>query len=389
MKIIYYSPSFFSDCDFPLIKELQEKGIDVHYYIPLHYNFKSSSILEFDKPIRKWGIYKASGIKEMQAYKECLDLDRLYLICGFVSRWWFVLSWLLYMYVLIHMYLQKADVFHFTWQFNYFERLLFLLRVRKKIMTVHDPTQHSGLKNMESLEKSRIRCFRWADKFILLNSKQLDEFSLHYDIKRDNIMQSHLGVYNAIAHMNIPNSAPKSSYIIFFGQITPHKGLEFLLKAMGDVHKRYPDVKLLIAGRGSLYFDVTPFKDVDYIIWENRYIGIHELTNMVRNSLLAVCPYKDATQSGVIQTALALDVPVVATDVGSLPLMVKDGVYGRIVPACNSKALGLAICELIDSPTILKDMRDNIVTQWIPAMSWSPIANDYIKLYNVGDEECN
>ena len=253
-------------------------------------------------------------------------------------------------------------------------------------MTVHDPIQHSGLKDYEKNEKLRIKCFSWADYFILLNHVQIDIFSKCYKISKDNILESHLGVYDAISHISIPNTIVRSSYIVFFGQITPHKGLEYLLEAMASIHKQHPDIKLLIAGGGELYFDINPYRDLDYIIWENRYIGIRELVNFVRNSLLAVCPYKDATQSGVVQTAFALNTPVVATDVGALPVIVKDGLYGKIVPACNAKALADAICELIESPKTLKEMQDNILNQCLPSMSWSPIAQDYINFYNAGKQ---
>ena len=48
MKVIYYTMPFFADCDFPLIKELQDKGVDVRVYIPIHNKFKSASIIEVE-----------------------------------------------------------------------------------------------------------------------------------------------------------------------------------------------------------------------------------------------------------------------------------------------------------------------------------------------------
>lgn len=33
MRLLYYSTPSFADCDFPLIKEYMEKGIDVLYLI--------------------------------------------------------------------------------------------------------------------------------------------------------------------------------------------------------------------------------------------------------------------------------------------------------------------------------------------------------------------
>lgn len=68
-----------------------------------------------------------------------------------------------------------------------------------------------------------------------------------------------------------------------------------------------------------------------------------QLAGLLNDALFAVCPYKDATQSGVIQTAFSMDCPVIGTDVGALPEAIDNGVTGLIVPPCNSEALAHAI----------------------------------------------
>ena len=168
---------------------------------------------------------------------------------------------------------------------------------------------------------------------------------------------------------------------MFFGQVNPNKGVEFLCEAMVKVHEKYPELTLLIAGKGNIYFDAAPFKQLEYIIWENRFIGIKELVSYVRGSLFAVCPYKDATQSGVVQTAFALETPVIATDVGGLPAAVKNGIYGLIVPPRNAAALADSICELYANQDKRKSMVDNLRNKWMEEMSWEPIATDYLSVY--------
>jgi glycosyltransferase involved in cell wall biosynthesis len=44
-----------------------------------------------------------------------------------------------------------------------------------------------------------------------------------------------------------------------------------------------------------------------------------------------VCPYKEATQSGVLMTALAMKKPVLATSVGAFSEYIKPGVNGLLV----------------------------------------------------------
>lgn len=383
MRVLYYSRPFFADCDFPLIKEMQERGIDIRYYMPIEYGFKHSSILELEKPIYKWGIIKASKIKGMEKYKDCLDLSRLYFVCGNNSKW-NPCSWILWMLVYFHILFYNPDVFHITWQLSGFEKIFFYLPfISKKIMTVHDPLQHSGAINAKQQEEARKETFKWIDNFILLNSQQVDKFATKYNIPKNNILVSRLGVYDSIKYLSFTNEVLSKPYILFFGQILPYKGIEYLLDAMLKVNNECNNVDLLIAGGGSIYFDISKYADKDFIKIENRYIGISELVGLVSNSLFVVCPYKDATQSGVVQTAFALDVPIVATRVGALPDMVRDDIYGKIVPPCDSEALASVMTCLIKNKAKLDMYKQNIRTMWYPSMSWSPIVNDYITVYTL------
>lgn len=385
MKVIYYSKSFFSDCDFPLVRELQEKGIDVRYYIPIAKGFKNASIIEFRKPWMKWGIYKASKMEDMQIYKDCVDLNRLYFISGYSTNPLNPMAWLLWFFVLLHFYIQRPQVLHITWQLGPFEDILLRIPFHgKKVMTVHDPIQHSGTKDDEINEKRRIKCFHWANYFILLNKQQVPLFCEKYCINKNKVMTSCLGAYNSISKIedNTINVSVKQPYIVFFGQIAPNKGLEYLLEAMLIVHKKHPEVNLLVAGRGEMYFDIKPYKSLDYIFFENRYIGISELISFVRNSLFSVCPYKDATQSGVLQTSLALETPVVVSNVGNMPDIVKNGKYGLTVQACDAESLSNAICTLLDNTSMIDEMKKKIKNNLLPTMGWSNIADDYIKVYN-------
>lgn len=384
MKVVYYSPSFFADCDFPLINALQLKGVDVRYYIPISRGFQKSSIIELDRPYKRWGIYKACSIEDMKMYKECIDLEKLYFISGFSNNFFlkYTSNILLWIWTMLHMFFQRADVMHITWQLKYFEKILYYIPFGgKKVLTVHDPIQHSGKQDYEYNEKARLRCYSWADSFILLNSIQVQIFSTTYNIPLEKINISHLGVYDSVASLDVIMDDTPRPYILFFGQITPYKGVEYLLEAMSSLHDHCPNVDLVIAGGGKLYFDIEPYKK-EYIIWKNHYIGIRELKGLISRSLFAVCPYKDATQSGVVQTAFALETPVIATNVGSLSQIVCNEEYGIIVPPCDSDALARAMLDLINNPSKLQRMRDNIKNRWLPSMSWDPIADKYIQIYD-------
>jgi glycosyltransferase involved in cell wall biosynthesis len=74
------------------------------------------------------------------------------------------------------------------------------------------------------------------------------------------------------------------------------------------------------------------------------------LTEIAAADLLVVASDHEG-QPIVVAEALALGVPVVATAVGRVPEMVNASV-GRVVPPRNPEALGAAICELANDPTL-------------------------------------
>lgn len=190
-----------------------------------------------------------------------------------------------------------------------------------------------------------------------------------------------MGEFDYLREIKQIPSNVASKYILFFGYISPYKGLEYLCEAMNEVHKQYPDVKLVIAGGGKIYFNWQPFQNKDYIILRNHFIDLPELSGLLHDCEFSVCPYKDATQSGVVQTAFSMNVPMVVTNVGALPEVVKNGQNGLVVPPCNSKALAEAIKDLLAKPQLVSSMRDNIKNVWQKQMTWEPIAQKYIKCY--------
>ena len=385
MKVIYYSYPFFADCDFPLIKSLQDRGVDVRYYMPLHRNFQRSSILEFKRPLRKMGFVKASRLEEMQVYKDCIDLDRLYFIKAYPLNIFWIPSWLLWVYTLWHMKRQKADIIHIDWQFNnnHFEKFLFKFSLgKRRVMTVHDPIMHSGQPNALIEEQKRILSFRWAEHFILLNKVQTHDFSEKYSIPLERISFSQLPNYDSISKISPLLPDMDGDYILFFGQIKPYKGLDLLLDAMLKVHEICPNLKLVVAGDGRLHFDGSKYENLDYIIWIHRYVGIRELAGLLKNCSFVVCPYKDATQSGVAQTAFAMHVPVIASNVGNFAVDIKQNLNGLLVQPNDKDALSESIMSLYNNNPLLQSMCNYITENRESDIRKEKITDNYVQVYS-------
>ena len=77
-KILYLSSPSFADCDFPLIKALQQLGHDVTYMIMLApYNLRST-LCDIKRQINVNDIIPALKYPELRVYEKYMDKDDTY-----------------------------------------------------------------------------------------------------------------------------------------------------------------------------------------------------------------------------------------------------------------------------------------------------------------------
>ena len=149
--------------------------------------------------------------------------------------------------------------------------------------------------------------------------------------------------------------SPQDEVALFFGYIREYKGLDVLLEAWPAVVEARPAARLIVAGDpgrlapdrrdqletranslGVLHrFEYIPFSDVA------RYFGAADVLAM---------PYRHVSQSGVLYLALSLGVPVIATRVGALPEVLRDGVNALLVPPESPNALATALIRALGDP---------------------------------------
>ena len=377
MKILYISSPAFCDTDIPLIKSLIEAGNEVMYLITVGDRVRST-LISLDEHHNDVGIYKCTEYSELDFISTYIGTDNVFTIrrkqrksfseCAYVSS---LLQQIVDDY--------KPDVVHQI-DLPYLFMLPFLIRNRKRyILTVHDPIPHKG-ENSWKLNLSRMLVYPFVKKIILLNSKSRDLFISKYHQSAKKIFVSRLGF---LEWMNAFATSRKSDdYILFYGRITPYKGVEYLLQAMESVHASFPNIKLIIAGSGNYYFDISKYRSLDYIKFINRFIELTELSDLIINSRFVVCPYIEATQSGVVASVLALETPIIVTEVGALSDMVENNVTGLIIPPSNEIALIDSICRLLSNEQLTKSMRVAIGARKTEGeYSWHTIAGLTEEIY--------
>lgn len=378
-KIAYISPTFFSNVDVPFISAMKA-FCDIYYFAIVPFDGKGYAINIKNLP-SKGGIYSANDFEEMQFLKDSIDLNKTFVVYHKHRSSFSPANILVSIQLLFRLLKLRCDVFHFTEPLTFGEWSLYCLR-RKAVLSVHDPFMHSS--NTKRLIKLyRKIAFHTFRKFILFNKAQREDFIQTYHLNAQQVYDSTLSSYTYL-RLHKASQSPYGKYILFIGTIRTHKGIEYLMEAMRSVHRKYPEYKLVVAGAGDFYFDISPYAKENYYVIINRFLDDEEQVPLIAHAQFIVCPYIDATQSGVIMSAYAFDKPCIVTNVGGLPQMAGDGKYGIIVPPRDTQALADAMCDLIASPEKLHNFSQQIHQDYEQGdKSWRHVAkNLYETVYN-------
>ena len=144
-----------------------------------------------------------------------------------------------------------------------------------------------------------------------------------------------------------------SKYTPIIGTIahlTDHKGHKYLLSAVPDVLKTFPDALFLIIGEGELEEDLKKqVKKLDItgnVVFTGFRKDIGELLSIM--DLFVLSSHLEGLCTSLMD-AMLMKLPVVATTAGGIPEVVVDKGTGILVPPKNSKDLADAIIQLLSN----------------------------------------
>lgn len=140
-------------------------------------------------------------------------------------------------------------------------------------------------------------------------------------------------------------------YFAMIGTFEVRKGHSFLLKSFKWVTDRNKDVSLHIAGMGSLEDEIRIKNEITALGLQNRvYLHgfVEKVDELIANSAALLVPSQDYESFGLtIIEAMALGVPVVATNVGGIPEVLEDG-GGLVVSKHDTTEFGKAGLKMIE-----------------------------------------
>jgi glycosyltransferase involved in cell wall biosynthesis len=372
------------DVVLPLFKNLKKREVSVDLIFCFALNRKSESILDFSDNKIKTGFLSNKKINEIlpDGIKKYLsDISSINFFIFHNLKLRSIKNFLLSLTLIKK--LKSYDIVHFNGTNAVLPILIFFLRKRKLVFTIHDIHSHSGEKTRYNFaERMNLHIIKSRFPLVILNYSDYKYLVKKYSTIAEKFYFIPFGILDIYKEFKSNNTKTLSSDLLFFGRISPYKGIEYLIEAIKKLKTEGVTLNTIIAGPGYVYFHTEDLKNLG-ITLINRYLKNEELIPLIENTKVVVCPYKDATQSGVVMAAFAFNKPVIASDVGSFSDVIKDGTTGFLVPPQDSDELASKIKLLISDPVLIEQISNNIhVIASSGEYSWEQIGENMQKLYS-------
>lgn len=230
---------------------------------------------------------------------------------------------------------------------------------------------------------SAISIFVSKSIFAISNSTK-DDIVRHYPYAKDKIYVTPLAYDSKKFNLDISNEDVRrvgtrysivSDYILYLGTLKPSKNIEGLINAFAKVLK-FEDVKLVIAGKkGWMYEDI--FRKVKDLKLEKNiiftdFVPEGDKPALIKGAKVFVLPSFWEGFGLDVLNAMACGVPVVASNIGSLPEVV--GNAGVLIDPNSVDSMAQGIKEVLLAPAAkYNTMIDRGLTQ-AKKFSWEKTA---------------
>lgn len=386
MKIVLYSAPPFLDSILPLVRHLS-KLVELHFLLDVSPESWNSSLFDVSPRKLNSGIIDADSVLSRcfpagvrKYYNDCASFNLLIHNCPksiHPASWWISRAAARFIRSIGPDIIQLDE-----------PSLRVALSISSLIKSpiclyTHDPFPHSGEKNWRTT-LARNLIYKHVRHFILHNAGQISKFSEYYSIPKKHVSSVPIGALDVFKEWERAQEQDDGKTILFFGRISPYKGLDVLFKAAPLIAEKIPGIRIIVAGRtipGYTMPEPPDLKGNGAIKVISGYISNNQLATLFNESTVVVCPYIDATQSGVVLTSYAFNKPVVASDTGGLSEYVKHNQTGLLVRPGDASQLAEALTKLLSNTDLQITFKSGIHDLTAGELSWDNIARQTCDVY--------
>jgi D-inositol-3-phosphate glycosyltransferase len=266
----------------------------------------------------------------------------------------------------------KPRIFHIIWnnKFEFFDRTLLMLYYRmlgkRIVFTAHNVNAGKRDGNDSVLNRLTLGIqYRLCDHIFVHTERMQRELQTDFPASASKVSIIPFGINNTLPNTSLKTAEAKQKFgleprhktLLFFGNIAPYKGLEYLITALAELVKEDPDYRLIIGGRpkgcdeywAMIGETIARHGLEQHIIQRIEYIPDEAVEQYFKASDVLVLPYTHIFQSGVLFLGYSFGLPVIASDVGSLKDDMIPGQTGWICRPVDARDLARALREYFAS----------------------------------------
>lgn len=219
------------------------------------------------------------------------------------------------------------------------------------VCTLHGWTAHRNLSKLAVYEWLARKLTVRFDRIVSVSSDMVA--SLPKSLPRNHIavIPNGIALTQRVSRASRCSLPAKPPLILAVGRLSFEKGFDLLLEASAELRTYGREFRLVIAGEGrerqKLELMTARLGLQDFVSFQGYSKQLRELYS---DASLLVIPSRTEGLPMVLLEAMVAEVPVVATGVGEIPLVLEHGSLGGVVPSNCAHALAMAIVSVLDSP---------------------------------------
>ena len=291
--------------------------------------------------------------------------------------------------------LNEYDVIHDNQSLAY--ELLFFQKKKPLVTTIHHPISMDLAYQLQSTNDIFLKLLmrRWHSflvmqqfvakrlkKIVVPSNSSINDIKNEFHVNEDKMERVMNGIDLRVFYPDSKIQKIPFKLVTVASADVPLKGLDYLLKALSDLVKVYPDISLSVIGEQKkgghterLIKKLNLEKRVNFF----SNLTQEELRITYCRAELAIIPSLYEGFGFAAIEAMACGVPLISTSGGALPEVVKDA--GIIIPPKNVKEIYNSVDLLLSSPDIAKDFAKKALKRANSKFSWEAVAKKLEKVY--------
>lgn len=283
----------------------------------------------------------------------------------------------------------SIDVVHFQWlPLPVIDSLMLprLLKNRPLIVTMHDSNPYNGVA-AGLMTRGLDPLLAKADAIIVHTAHAKRRLEAR-GFKSEQLQLIPHGLLHAPSgRLTRPVRAEGKLRLLQFGKIKPYKGLDVLIEALrqlGPALREHLDIRVV----GKAYMDMAPIEAAiaehglgQCLRLELGYQPEAAIEQLFADADVALFPYREIDASGVVMTAIAQGLPVIASRVGGFAELFADGAGGALFDVEDAAGLARILEQWALDPSLLEKHADAILAKREAIPAWSTIAEQTKQIY--------